>query len=632
MSTRLSLTWANKEKGVLPDESGGFTWVSRDDPRLTEVRRLSRTGTVGDTLGTPADNLLIQGDAYHALRALTRIPEYASEYKGRVKQVYIDPPFNTGQTFDHYDDKFEHSIWLTLIRDYLATIHTLLSEDGSVWLHLDDEEVHRARLVLDEVFGASNFVAEICWEKADSPNSSATYFSIDQDFILVYAKDKDRWRPNRLARTAAVDAKYTNPDDDPRGRWFGDNLSASKPYSKGVYPIKTPSGRIIDGPPDGGYWRISEDRLWELHADDRIWWGPNQDQNPKFKRFLDDVGGLVPRTFWTKSDVGSNRTGKAEIKALFPGRAPFATPKPERLLHRVLSIGSDHGDIVLDCFAGSGTTAAVAHKLQRRWVTVEAIEETVDTFTKPRLSRVVDGTDRRGVSIMTDRVAKDPESWPENLDPEEAKRALSITNKVFDDDARPLHLDMAKALAAAVKADQKSDEPSMNAIEARTALSVLKSLEPIGTIDVSRQAKSLLKEHLDTRDESTVIWEHGGGFATLRVEPTAYVQHAGLTLLTPDVAGPDLTDYVAANLGFTRSPERDGVDGVRGRAALVVVDGSIDENVAKSALLGLNDDEVLFLVGRSYVPDVSLFLREKRPGSRVLKAPSDLIERARVIR
>lgn len=396
---RLELTWTNKVEALLSREDGSYEWVPKRDHRVAEVRLLRDAGSVGEVhpeVDRARDNLLIRGDALHALTALNSLPEFADEYAGKVKLVYIDPPFNTGQAFAQYDDGLEHSVWLTMMRDRLEQIKDLLAPDGSVWVHLDDAEMAYCRVMMDDIFGRDKFITTVIWQKADSPRNSARYFSTDHEYILVYAADAVSWRPTKIARNEASDAAYLNPDDDERGPWLSGDLRANKPYSKGLYTVTGPTSRTFD-PPPGRFWRISEEKFQELDADDRIWWGPTGDALPTLKRFLSEVGDLVPRTLWFNADVGSNRTSKNEIKALFPGVEAFDTPKPERLMERVLSIGSKPGDIVLDCFAGSGSTAAVAQKMGRRWVTSELSRDTLDTYTAPRLEKVITGDDLGGI-------------------------------------------------------------------------------------------------------------------------------------------------------------------------------------------------------------------------------------------
>ncbi|WP_426029707.1 site-specific DNA-methyltransferase [Caulobacter sp. DWP3-1-3b2] len=368
-----------------------LTWLTRDEDlraaRRAPYRLLQEDPALG---GGDADtgNMLIQGDNLEALKAL--LPFYA----GRVKCIYIDPPYNTRSAFEHYDDNLEHSRWLAMMWPRLELLRELLAEDGSIWVSIDDNEGHYLKVIMDEVFGRSNFVDTVIWQKADSPRNSARQFSSDHDYIYVYARSEN-WKPIKLERTAEADSIYTNPDDDDRGPWLPGDPYANKPYSKGLYEMVGPSGRVFS-PPPGRYWRVSEERLRELDKEGRVWWGPKGEARPSIKRYLSEVGNLVPRTFWSKDDVGSNRTSKNEMRALFPGDASFGTPKPERLIERVLHIATKPGDIVLDSFLGSGTTVAVAHKMGRRYIGIE-VGDHADTLCAPRLTKVIDG-EQGGVS------------------------------------------------------------------------------------------------------------------------------------------------------------------------------------------------------------------------------------------
>jgi adenine-specific DNA-methyltransferase len=235
-------------------------------------------------------------------------------------------PYNTGSAFAHYDDGLEHSIWLSMMRDRLEIIRRLMADDGSLWITIDDNEAHYLKVLCDEVFGRANFVTSVVWEKADSPRNSARQFSVDHDYILVYSKNED-WVPNRLPRTAQSNSIYSNPDNDYRGPWLASDPYANKPYSRGLYRIVGPTGRTFS-PPPGRYWRISQQRFQELDEDRQIWWGPEGNARPSIKRYLSNVGDLVPRTLWLRDDVGSNRTSKNEMRALFPEMESFSTPKP----------------------------------------------------------------------------------------------------------------------------------------------------------------------------------------------------------------------------------------------------------------------------------------------------------------
>jgi adenine-specific DNA-methyltransferase len=276
----------------------------------------------------------------------------------------------------------------------LVLLRELLAEDGSIWVSLDDNEAHYLKVMMDEVFSRRCFVTNVIWEKADSPRNSARQFSADHDHILVYSRAPD-WTPRKLPRTEAANSIYSNPDDDPRGPWIPGDPYANKPYSKGLYTVTGPSGRAFS-PPPGRFWRIAEDKLRDLDLDGRIWWGPTGEARPSIKRYLNEVSDLVPRTLWRRDDVGSNRTSKNEMRALFPNEPSFGTPKPEALIQRVLQIATKEGDLVLDSFLGSGTTAAVAHKMERRYIGIE-MGAHAQTHCAPRLQKVVEG-EQGGVS------------------------------------------------------------------------------------------------------------------------------------------------------------------------------------------------------------------------------------------
>lgn len=371
-------------------------WVNKNQAKETtrEVpyHLLKQESVHGDVSGANADNLLIQGDNLLALKAL--IPFYA----GRVKCIFIDPPYNTQSAFEHYDDKLEHSQWLSMMYPRLVLLRDLLTPDGSIWVSLDDNEAHYMKVLMDEVFGRQCFVANLIWEKADSPRNSARQFSTDHDHILVFSRTPD-WQPQRLPRTDEANSIYSNPDDDERGPWIPGDPYANKPYSKGLFSITGPTGRVFS-PPPGRYWRVSEDKLRQLDAEGRIWWGPKGEARPSIKRYLSEVADLVPRTLWRKDDSGSNRTSKNEMRALFPQEASFGTPKPEALIKRALLVATAPGDLVLDSFLGSGTTAAVAHKMVRRYIGIE-MGDHARTHCLPRLQKVIEG-EQGGVSTSVE--------------------------------------------------------------------------------------------------------------------------------------------------------------------------------------------------------------------------------------
>ncbi|MBD3768205.1 MAG: site-specific DNA-methyltransferase [Gammaproteobacteria bacterium] len=373
-----------------------LTWIGKNERKKLEPRILledpsksyhaSQKVSENDIF----DNKLIFGDNLLALKALEQ------EYAGKVKCVFIDPPYNTKSAFKHYDDGLEHSLWLSLIRDRLEIIRNLLSDDGSLWITIDDNEVHYLKVLCDEVFGRQNFVSNAIWQKKYSPQNDAKWLSDSHDHILIYAKNKEVWRPNPLPRTADMDSKYKNPDNDPRGPWMSDNLSV-KTYSASTdYPIETPSGRVVN-PPESRCWVYSEAKLKELIADNRIWFGKDGGNVPRIKRFLSEVKqGAVCKTIWLREEVGDNQDSKKEVKR-FNSKDVFDTPKPERLIERVLTLATKEGDLVIDSFAGSGTTGAVAHKMGRRWIMVE-LGEHCHTHIIPRLQKVIDGDDQGGIS------------------------------------------------------------------------------------------------------------------------------------------------------------------------------------------------------------------------------------------
>lgn len=374
-----------------------LTWVGKENRPRLEPRILledpEKSYHAAHRVGENDifDNRLIFGDNLLALKALEQ------EFAGKVKCVFIDPPYNTGSAFEHYEDGLEHSIWLGLMRDRLEIIRRLLSVDGSLWITIDDNEAHYLKVLCDEIFGRQNFVASIIWRKNYSPKSTARHFSGDHDYVLVFAKDADSWTPNPMPRSEKQDAAYRNPDRDPRGRWKPGDLSARNYYSKGIYPIVTPTGRVIPGPPNKNYWRVDEEKFRELDQDKRIWWGKDGNAIPQIKRFLSEVkAGVVPQTFWSHEEVGHTQEAKQESIALF-GADAFATPKPERLMQRIFSIATDDGDLILDSFAGSGTAGAVAHKMGRRWIMVE-LGEHCQTHIIPRLQKLIDGEDKGGVT------------------------------------------------------------------------------------------------------------------------------------------------------------------------------------------------------------------------------------------
>ena len=344
--------------------------------------------------GDPAaDNWLIQGDNLDALKAL--LPFHA----GRVKCIYIDPPYNTRSAFEHYDDNLEHSQWLSMMAPRLELLRELLAEDGSIWVSIDDNEGHYLKVLMDEVFGRGNFIATAIWKKNHARNNSAQFLSADHDFVLAYAKKLSNWVPNKVDRTEASDGDFWNPDNDPRGEWRRSDLTAAKPYNDGHYEVVGPYGDRF-APRANRAWSLSKETFDSLLADDRIWWGKTGRTFPFRKRFRSELGQLVPTTIWLDDEVGNNREAKQEITRVFGRDMIFGTPKPERLVNRVLHIATNPGDLVLDSFLGSGTTAAVAHKMGRRYIGIE-MGEHAHTHCLPRLQKVIAG-EQGGISKAVD--------------------------------------------------------------------------------------------------------------------------------------------------------------------------------------------------------------------------------------
>jgi adenine-specific DNA-methyltransferase len=352
------------------------------------------------------DNKLIFGDNLLALKALEQ------EFTGKIKCIFIDPPYNTGSAFTHYDDGVEHSLWLSLIRDRIELLRQLLTQDGSLWITIDDNESHYLKVICDEIFGRQSFVANVVWQKKSSPQPNAVWLSDSHDHVLVYAKDKSIWRPNMLQRSEEANSRYKNPDNDPRGVWTSGDCTisltggqrgaqfAKTGVSENIYEITTPSGRKVS-PPPGTCWRFSKKRFAELVKDNQIWFGESGNNVPRYKRFLTEVQeGIVCMTLWLRTEVGDNQDAKREVMA-FNSEQVFSTPKPERLLQRILELSTQPNDLILDSFGGSGTTGAVAHKMGRRWIMVE-LGEHCHTHIIPRLQKVIDGTDDGGITEAVD--------------------------------------------------------------------------------------------------------------------------------------------------------------------------------------------------------------------------------------
>ncbi|WP_216843873.1 site-specific DNA-methyltransferase [Phytoactinopolyspora alkaliphila] len=642
---RLELTWTDKEKTLLSTGDGqyDYTFVDPSDYRVSEVRLLHAVDRVEaptpegrpEDLPEPTDdNLLITGDAMHALDALAKIPEYSEKYLGKVKLVYIDPPFNTGQAFTNYEDNIEHSIWLTMLRDRLRQILPLLARDGSIWVHLDDVEVHRCRAVMDEELGPENFLAEVVWQKATSPRNDTTGFSVSHDSLLVYRKT-DQWSPNRMKRLASSNtSRYRSRDGDPVP-WRDGDATAGKAATNHpmVYAIQHPVTGGLMYPTPGRCWgkaqswfldQMNEYAKYELRDigdeerravicgttpdevragvpaimlaepledaaksararheagqwPDLVFLDLNKERLQRKKHLADE--GRVPETLWFASDVGGSLRGKNQIRDLFPDLHAFATPKPEELLQRVIHIATDPGDIVLDCYAGSGTTAAVAHKMGCRWVTAELLPATVSRYTKPRLTRVVKGDDPGGVTTSSERVAA--AALPDGVTPDEAQEFNRLLNKVAN-----------------------------------------------GQGDLDTDTLKALRKLTKTKVETSTLWHGGGGFTHLEVGPSMFEDVDGMVLLADWATQGELAEAMCAQLEVTYAP--DGIFAAKeGTVRYVVVDGLVGESTVRSILDQLPDGQIVEVWATQVADGAADLLRKERKGSRLEAIPDSVLDRYR---
>ncbi|ELA8470245.1 site-specific DNA-methyltransferase [Vibrio alginolyticus] len=385
-NNKLELSWIGKDK------------LPRLEPRIflesKEYSYFNVSVDIGQDSEQEFSNLLIKSDNLLALKALEQ------DYTSKVKCIVIDPPYNTGSAFSHYDDGLEHSMWLTLMRDRLVLLHQLLSEDGSLWITIDDNESHYLKVMCDEIFGRENFVTDITWQRKYSVSNNFKGIASICDRILVYRKS-DKFVNNLLPRTEDSVARYKNPDNDPRGPWKSvDYLNQATPEKRPnlCYDITNPNtGEVIKNTKKA--WKYDRETHRKHVEEKRIWWGINgTNTTPAVKLFLSEVrDGMTPHNWWPHDDVGHTDEAKKEIIQLFGRQDVFDTPKPERLIQRILTIATNPGDLVLDSFAGSGTTGAVAQKMGRRWIMVE-LGDHCETHIVPRLKKVIDGEDQGGIS------------------------------------------------------------------------------------------------------------------------------------------------------------------------------------------------------------------------------------------
>lgn len=402
---RFGLVWERKE--IEREKAENDDFVALDfDPNLSSGQ-------------APYQNLIIEGDNFDALRYLRMT------HAGKIKCIYIDPPYNTGNRDFIYNDRFvdkedsyRHSKWLEFMYRRLQLAKDLLAEDGVIFVSIDDNEMFHLGALMEQVFGATNFIANIIWQKSYAPKNSALHFSDDHEYIVCFAQNKIVWRPNQIPRNEGHDKNFSNPDNDIRGPWTSGPIQARNFYAAGVYSIITPSGRVIEGPPPGNYWRYSRAKFDELNFDGRIWWGKDGNGVPRLKRFLSEVKqGVVPQTLWRHEEVGHTADAKKEIHDILQFEKTeevFSTPKPVRLIERILRIATQPNDIILDFFAGSGTTAHAVMKLnaedggKRRFILVSNTEATDSEPDKnlcrdvcaERVRRVVQGySNKKGEDV-----------------------------------------------------------------------------------------------------------------------------------------------------------------------------------------------------------------------------------------
>jgi len=359
-----------------------LTWIGKGQEPAVEPRILLHDSS--KDYGDPtADNMLIHGDNLLALKALEQ------EFAGQVKCIYIDPPYNTGSAFEHYNDSLEHSTWLSLMVPRLKLLWELLSDEGSIWISIDDDEGQYLKVLCDELFGRKNFIAQIAWQKRYSRENREAIGDV-HEYILVYAKYPNVFKQQRnLVPMSEEQAKvYKNTNNDPKGRWRSVPLTAQAGHATAeqFYEITAPGGKVFT-PSPGRCWGVSQQTFLRYLEEGRIYFGKDNNSQPNYIRYLSEVPGVAPWTWWPSNEVGHNDTSKKEILALFGSDNIFETPKPEMLIQRIIHIASNPGDLVLDSFLGSGTTAAVAHKMGRRYIGIELGEHCRTSRCRRRTGR-----------------------------------------------------------------------------------------------------------------------------------------------------------------------------------------------------------------------------------------------------
>ncbi|MDB6427306.1 site-specific DNA-methyltransferase [Curtobacterium sp. 20TX0008] len=531
------------------------------------------------------ENLLVVGDNADVLRSLNKVPELADRYFGKIKLCYIDPPFNTGGAFGtHYDDALEHSIWLTMMDERLRLIQPLLRRDGSIWVHVDENESHRMRMLLDEVFGIEAYAGEIVWQKTYAAKMDAKHVPGSHDTIFIYRQRGGTWQPKPLKGKAKVKFPFTETDGRkyatfPLRKWGSNSLREEAP--SGWFPITAPTGdEVWPIRPDGreGTWRWGRDKIAsDAHL---IEWknGRNGELQPYVKQYAQNAGeeSIPVDSWWDRFKAGTNKDAKRHLRQLFPNQDVFATPKPEVLLSRIIQVATDENDIVLDCFAGSGTTAATAHKLRRRWVTCELSLANVDRFILPRLRAVVDGTDTGGVSGESTLILSADSPALDVLSPEQALE--------FGKVLRTMAAELGLSKSSAVKE---------------------------------------LRDAVKTTMETKLQWTGGGGFTFAQLAPKMYDVIEGITVLTDAAKGARFADHVAAQLNFRRAQHGPFV-GARGNQRLAVLDGVVFEEDLRQLQAELEPTESAVVVVSGLDASAQRWAAAHRSSVRVVRAPDYL--------
>lgn len=565
MGNKLELTWYGKEKEI------------KVEPRiLIEDKEKSNIKNDPNT-----ENMIIHGDNLLALKALE------SKYAGQVKCIYIDPPYNTGSAFEHYDDNLEHSTWLSLMRPRLEILRNLLDDCGSIWISIDDEEAHYLKILCDETYSRYNFIADIAWEKADSPRMDADLFSTRYDHILVYAKNKDKFKVNRI-KPNYVPNHYNKMDEFGNKyylkplRYMG-NQDRQEDRPNMYFGIDSPDGtKIYPVRKDGsnGRWRWSKERL-EKDYEKLEFIKTKNGWSVNTKIFYKDNEGTPPETMWFFNETGSNRIAKAEITKIFDGDKSFETPKPELLIERILTIATNEGDLVLDSFLGSGTTAAVAHKMNRRYIGVE-LGDHAYTHCKVRLDKVISGEDQGGISI--------------------SKEYYDLK----EDDLKDLDLDIEEV---------KSFNKILNKIGKETDL-IPK--------DILKEIKSKTRTQ---RIKSELIWQGGGAYRFYELAPSLINEDDfGEYVINKDYNADMLAAAVALHEGFEYNPDSEifwKQSKANESSYLFVTTRHLNEPYLDSIISTMEENEYLIIACKSFDGEIE----NKYPNITIKKIPQMLLSK-----